>query len=276
MDNLQNNSVRSLQSETNLRVIQPSQVEPIVYRSNQSIISSQTTTPNVSTIELASSQSTLASYLPKSGISALNDVPSCHIHQVFEINESIPGGSENRFTIKTHNNQTIFLASEGSSPRDRLFWGSSRAFLMHLMDRQHQEALTMSRVFGCRLFCLPLKMQAIEVWLNPGILLGIVQEKFSLTDRLFVIESERGQEMYKVRISFGHSICIPKEYHFRIMTADEQTQSGTITRQWNSDLSCYTMNIYFADPGMDSKIKSLFLGLGFLLEYLYFQSRNCC
>jgi hypothetical protein len=64
--------------------------------------------------------------------------------------------------------------------------------------------------------------------------------------------------------------------HFQIMTADEQMQSGTITRQWNSDLSCYTMNIYFADPGMDSKIKSLFLGLGFLLEYLYFQSRSCC
>lgn len=60
------------------------------------------------------------------------------------------------------------------------------------------------------------------------------------------------------------------------MTADELQQSGTITRQWNADISCYTMNIYFADPGMDPKIKSLFLGLGFLLEYLYFQSKSCC
>lgn len=268
------NSVRNFQNNQNLRIVQPTTVEPVVYRSNQSIITGGST--NISTIELSSSQSTLSSYLHKSGISSLNDIPSCHIHQVFEINESVPSGSENRFSVKTHDNESIFLASEGSTPRDRLLFGSSRSFLMHLMDKQYQEALTLRRVFGCRLMCLPLKFQSLEIWLNPGILLGVVQEKFSFTDRLIVIESERGQELFKIRISLGHSLCMPKEYHFRIMTADEQQQSGTITRQWNTDLSSYTMNIYFADPGMDPKIKSLFLGLGFLLEYLYFQSRNCC
>ena len=60
------------------------------------------------------------------------------------------------------------------------------------------------------------------------------------------------------------------------MTADERQQSGTITRQWNTDLNSYSMNIYFADPAMDPKIKSLFLGSGFLLEYLYFQDTKCC
>lgn len=124
-------------------------------------------------------------------------------------------GSENRFTVKTHDNEAIFLASEGSTPRDRIIWGSSRAFMMHLMDKQHQEALTLRRVFGCRLFCLPMKLQSLEVWLNPGILLGVIQEKFSVSERRIVIESERGQELYKVKIAFGHSICMPKEYHFR-------------------------------------------------------------
>lgn len=42
---------------------------------------------SVSTIELAASQSTLSSYLPQSGISMLNDVPSCHIHQIYELND---------------------------------------------------------------------------------------------------------------------------------------------------------------------------------------------
>lgn len=42
---------------------------------------------NISTVESAS-QSTLSSYLPKAGITNLTDVPSCHIHQVFELNES--------------------------------------------------------------------------------------------------------------------------------------------------------------------------------------------
>lgn len=84
---MENNPVRNLQLDHSLRVIQPQQVEPVVYRSNQSIISGYGST-QVATIEnTSSSQSTLSSYLPRSGISALNDLPSVHIHQVYEINE---------------------------------------------------------------------------------------------------------------------------------------------------------------------------------------------
>lgn len=59
------------------------------------------------------------------------------------------------------------------------------------------------------------------------------------------------------------------------MSPDLTQQLATITRLWNTDLSAYTINIYFADSSMDVKIKALYLGLGFLLEYLYFQSRSC-
>lgn len=58
------------------------------------------------------------------------------------------------------------------------------------------------------------------------------------------------------------------------MSPDLTQQLATITRLWNTDLSAYTINIYFADSSMDVKIKALYLGLGFLLEYLYFQSRS--
>jgi Scramblase len=124
--------------------------------------------------------------------------------------------SENRFTIKTHDNSSLFLASEGSTQRDRLLWGSSRPFMMHLMDKQHQEALTLRRVFGCNCFCFPAKKQSLEVWLQSGILLGVVQEKFSFFNREFVIESERGEILYRVSVSFGSVLCMPKEHHFRV------------------------------------------------------------
>lgn len=111
-------------------------------------------TQSISTIELTSSQSTLSSYLPKSGINCLTEIPSIHIHQVLELNNckklfiiqikrlvylilaSI--ASENRFMVKTYNNDSLFLASEGSTARDRLLWGSSRKFLIHLTDKNHQ------------------------------------------------------------------------------------------------------------------------------------------
>lgn len=205
---------------------------------------------------------------------------------------AVGSGSENRFTIRTHNNESIFLASEGSTQRDRLLWGSSRAFMMHLMDRQHQESLTFRRELACHCFCFPLKKQCLEVWLHSGILLGVIQEQFSFKNREFAIESERGEILFRVTVSLGNSLCMAKEQHFRVMTADRAHQSGTITRfdckdfglhlfdvksfrQWNSDINSYSMNIYFADPTMDPKLKSLFIGLGFLLEYLFFQSSRC-
>lgn len=84
---MENNPVRNLQLDHNLRVIQPQQVEPVVYRSNQSIITGYGSSQLATIESVSSSQSTLASYLPRSGISSLNDVPSCHIHQVYEIND---------------------------------------------------------------------------------------------------------------------------------------------------------------------------------------------
>lgn len=156
-----------------------------------------------------------------------------------------------------------------------MIWGSSRAFMMHLMDRQHQESLTFRRVFGCHCFCFPIARQCLEVWLHSGVLLGVVQEQFAFKSREFAIESERGEILYRVSVAHSNSLCMPKEQHFRIMTADKTQQCGTITRQWSTDVNSYTMNIYFADPSIDPKQKALFLGLGFLLEYLYFQSRRC-
>lgn len=89
--------------------------------------------------------------------------------------------------------------------------------MMHLMDKRHQPALVLRRVFGCHCFCFPMKRQALEVWLHTGILLGIVQEQFSFTKREFVIESERGEILYRVIVTLGNSLCMPKEQHFRVI-----------------------------------------------------------
>lgn len=127
--------------------------------------------------------------------------------------------SENRFTVRTPGNEALFGAHEGSTPRDRMIWGSSRSFMMHLSDRQHQDSLTLRRVFGCRCFCLPIRRQKLEVWMPPGILLGTVKEKFSLMTREFVIENEQGQVLIRMSIPFRISLCMPHESHFRVNIA---------------------------------------------------------
>lgn len=58
--------------------------------------------------------------------------------------------------------------------------------------------------------------QSLEVWLHSGVLIGIVQEQFSMSSREFVIESERGEILYKISIPLGNALCMPKEQHFRV------------------------------------------------------------
>ena len=70
--------------------------------------------------------------------------------------------------------------------------------------------------------------------------------------------------------------CLPKEAHFRILSKSGEEQVGSITRSWNSDNASYSTNIYYQDPDMEVKKKSLLIGAAFLLEYMFFQGRNPC
>jgi Scramblase len=97
-----------------------------------------------------------------------------------------------------------------------MIWGSSRAFLMHLMDKQHMPAVVFRRVFGCHCFCFPIKRQSLEVWLQSGIFLGRIFEKFSLSNRTFAIENERGEILYQIEVPLRSALCMPKEHHFRV------------------------------------------------------------
>lgn len=44
----------------------------------------------------------------------------------------------------------------------------------------------------------------------------MVQEKFSLTTRKFVLENERGEQLYLVEVPLGSSLCMAKEQHFKV------------------------------------------------------------
>lgn len=57
--------------------------------------------------------------------------------------------SENRYSIKVPNGETIYYASEISSSFQRMCFGASRSFTLKLYDRTHQEALEIKRRLAC-------------------------------------------------------------------------------------------------------------------------------
>lgn len=135
---------------------------------------------------------------------------------------------------------------------------------MHLIDKTHQEAMSFRRRLAFGLLCC--QPQSIEVWAPPGDLLGRVKETFSLFNAEFVIEDPYGNIIYQIEgppklLCF----CRAQELHLKVLSPDFISQQGSITRIWNTDISAFTQNVYFAEANLDVKVKALFLGAAFLM-----------
>lgn len=80
--------------------------------------------------------------------------------------------------------------------------------------------------------------------------------------------------MFRIPIPLLDAIRMPKETHFRVMDPDLATQKGTITRAWNVGSSSYTNNIYFSEPELDVRLKTLFVGAAFMLVRIFKFRKN--
>lgn len=144
---------------------------------------------------------------------------------------------------------------------------------MNLVDRTNKVALTFHRTLPLGIFCMP---EYLEIWTPPGDLLGRVRELYTVYNAIYTIENSAREVCYQIhgpqRFS---SIRHQKEFHLKVLSADGLQQHGSIARIWSNDMSTYTQNVYFNDPNMNVKHKSLLLGAAFLMEYVYFQSKCC-
>ncbi|XP_055919340.1 phospholipid scramblase 1 [Eupeodes corollae] len=276
---LQDNSVRNLQYDREIRVAQQPRFDPTVFEGPTSITSVPREPQGnlriplpVSTIE---NQPTNGSrtYIPLSGYDILADLPSVHIEQTFELNATLTSvSSENRYTVRSPFGDAIFSASESSTSNHRLCWGSNRPFQMHILDKTHQEALSLHRELALGMLCCQPKN--LEVWAPPGDLLGRIVQIPSVLVPEFVIENEFHDHLYRIEGQNNAGFCCfcpPKETYFKIYNGNDM--SASIHRKWSQRSSQYTTNIYYSDPSMDIKSKALCLGAAFLMEYLYFQSK---
>ena len=133
------------------------------------------------------------------------------------------------------------------------------------MDRSHQEVLLFKKNLGCGVFCCFCKNQFLEVWAAPGELIGCIQQDYGVLSQEIVLLNSDINTMFRIPIPFLNALRMPKETHFRVLDRDRMTQKGTITRAWNVNTASYTNNIYYSDPTMDVKFKSLFIAAAFML-----------
>ncbi|KRF78479.1 phospholipid scramblase 3 isoform X5 [Drosophila virilis] len=213
-------------------------------------------------------------FIPLAGYDCLADLPSVHIEQTFELNDSLTAvSSENRYVVRSPLGDAIFAASESSTGRNRMIWGAARPFQMHLLDKTHQEALVFRKKLAVGAICCQPKN--LEIWIPPGNVLGRVVQSPTFTQPEFYIEDgNTHQPVFCVEGPANSGFCcycLPKECYFKIHSGGDLRAS--IDHKWLASKSQYTTNIYFSDARLTAKERALILGSAFLLEYMYFQKR---
>ncbi|KAH8233591.1 hypothetical protein KR026_010076, partial [Drosophila bipectinata] len=265
---LQNDAVRTLQYDSEIRVAQqPSPTEPRVFDSHISITSQPR--PEAPRIPLPVPIATVTgsrTFIPLAGYDCLADLPSVHIEQTFELNEALTGvSSENRYVVRSPLGDAIFAASESSTEKNRLIWGSGRPFQMHLLDKTHQEALVFRKKLAMGSFCCQPK--SLEIWIPPGNVLGrVVQSPTFMQPEFFIEDGNTGQPVFCVEgppNSGFCCFCLPRDSYFKINSGGNMRAS--IDHKWMTSKSQYTTNIYFSDTKLTAKERALILGSAFLL-----------
>lgn len=112
----------------------------------------------------------------------------------------------------------IYAASEYSTSNNRLIWGSSRPFQMHLIDKTHQEALLLHKKLALGFMCCQPK--CLEIWVPPGNLLGrVVQAPTIMVPEFYIEDGATGNPIFCLEGPTNSGFCcfcLPKETYFRV------------------------------------------------------------
>ncbi|GLV41697.1 uncharacterized protein CBL_13364 [Carabus blaptoides fortunei] len=224
----------------------------------------------VSTIDWRTTH--LSQFTPIQGLDFLIGAEQVHIQQTVELNDLLASvESENRYTVKVPQGETLYLASEASTSFHRLCFGSRRAFTMRLYDQTRQEAIHFVRKLAFTNCLCGCYLQELQIWIPPGELIGVVKQDWTFMVPTFSVQNNQKRTLFKVE-GPAMSICSKnEEAYFKIFSPDGTIQMGSIHYQWDQLLVGYNLCLTFPSRNTSSKEKALLLGATFLLEYMYFE-----
>ncbi|XP_063218939.1 phospholipid scramblase 1-like isoform X2 [Bacillus rossius redtenbacheri] len=211
--------------------------------------------------------------IPLSGLEFLDGLQQICIQQTVELNDLLSYiESENRYLVKApQGGETLFVAAEKSSSFQRTLFGSNRSFQIDFYDQSRQMAFYFSRKLRCTSFLCGCCLQELQVYSPITGFVGTVEQQWSLYIPLFIVRDENGRDLY--RIVGPTNSCCPRYLNaeFQVFGTDGFMQIASILHHWDQDLVCYVITVTFPSLETPNRLKILFLGAAFLLEYLYFE-----
>ncbi len=194
---------------------------------------------------------------------SLSSISSLVVSQKKEWGEIVTGfETRNKYAVSDESGRGLYLAAEEEgSTLLRWFLKALRPFTIAVLERDGRPVLRIKRPFR-------FYFHRAEVFDAQGAPLGAIEKRFSVLRRIYSVFDASGREIYQL---FG-PLLHPWTFEIR----DEQGEHGKITKKWSGLLKegftdADNFGVVFP-AGWTVKLKALFLGAVFLIDFVHFEN----
>jgi len=195
----------------------------------------------------------------------LSSISGLTVSQQKEWGEILSGfETKNKYVISdTSGNRMYLAAEEAGSTLLRLFLKALRPFTLVVLTEDGDVVLRVIRPFR-------FYFHKAEIVDSHGQSLGVIQKRFSLLRRIYSVLDSSGKEVFRL---FG-PILHPWTFQIR----NNNIEYGKITKMWSGLLKegftdADNFGVIFPKE-WDSKLKALFLGAVFLIDFVHFENKS--
>ena len=173
--------------------------------------------------------------------------------------------TKNKYVISDSSDRPLYYGAEdGGSLLLRWFLKALRPFTIVVLARDAQVVLRVVRPFR-------FYFHQAEVVDSEGQSLGVIKKRFSILRRVYSVFDSSGEEIYQL---FG-PILHPWTFQIR---KDGVEECGKITKKWSGLLKEAVTdadNFGVTFPAeWDVRLKALFLGAVFLVDFVHFENKG--
>ncbi len=195
----------------------------------------------------------------------LSSISALIVSQKKEWGEILTGfETKNKYVVIDPSGNELYMAvEEGGSILLRIFLKALRPFEIKVLTFDNKPALQLKRPFR-------FYFHQLNVFDSQGSPLGTIQRRFSILRRIYSVLDGSGREIFQL---FG-PILHPWTFEIR----KNGMEYGKITKKWSGLLKegfTDADNFGVSFPtGWDIKVKALFLGAVFLIDFVHFENKS--
>ena len=195
----------------------------------------------------------------------LSSISGLVVSQEKEWGEVLTGfETKNKYAISDESGRRLYLAAEeAGSTLLRLFLKALRPFTIAVLTEGGEVVLRVRRPFR-------FYFHQAEVSDSQGQSLGVIARRFSVLRRVYSVLDSSGEEVFQL---FG-----PLLHPWTFQIRNEEVEYGKITKKWSGLLKegftdADNFGVMFP-ADWDVKLKALFLGAVFLIDFVHFENKG--